>query len=408
MGRPRTAPNNSNVNSRPRSVARSARWPLLPEQPQVPFSNGAYELNGVPPVPSIHKHRRQSSSFDSFHGHSYVDVLDAQGEIKPSNFRSRLSATGAREYGEDVADRNLGENAVDIGSPAAKAFYARSNSGSLSFRHEGRSRGHYEEVYEEHQDDDFDESAPPPIVARGELAKDEWTHRLRKRASRDIPQSRPKSSKSTKSISASPWASFSKVSDMPPLDYDMARSVEQYPPMRRNARNLNHNLDESLAKRRRSFNAFASPPPEVRSRPRPLSLHPSMSNFSNRSMSPPPIPPMSQARTRSKSAAEKVMMEQFIEFCALMNLANAEAANVRQSQYAREAPSVYSVASSAPTQRQRATKRKSMGALPRRPSSHGRSRGTHRAAVEMMDDDASDSAAPSPSMLLSTPFQSRY
>lgn len=35
------------------------------------------------------------------------DLLDVQEEIKPVDFRSRVNATGARDYGEDVADRNM-------------------------------------------------------------------------------------------------------------------------------------------------------------------------------------------------------------------------------------------------------------------------------------------------------------
>ncbi|KAJ6444987.1 N amino acid transport system protein [Purpureocillium lavendulum] len=54
----------------------------------------------------------------------HVDILDAQGEIKPSDFKSRVRAAGARDYGEDVADRNLGENGVDLTTPAVQRFYA--------------------------------------------------------------------------------------------------------------------------------------------------------------------------------------------------------------------------------------------------------------------------------------------
>ncbi|UNI16841.1 hypothetical protein JDV02_003237 [Purpureocillium takamizusanense] len=54
----------------------------------------------------------------------HVDLLDAQGEIKPADFKSRVRAAGARDYGEDVADRNLGENGVDLATPAVQRFYA--------------------------------------------------------------------------------------------------------------------------------------------------------------------------------------------------------------------------------------------------------------------------------------------
>ncbi|KAJ2994055.1 hypothetical protein NUW58_g1657 [Xylaria curta] len=40
----------------------------------------------------------------------YVDLLDAQSRIKPSDFYGRVQATGVKIYGEDVADRNRREN----------------------------------------------------------------------------------------------------------------------------------------------------------------------------------------------------------------------------------------------------------------------------------------------------------
>ncbi|KAL7910501.1 hypothetical protein GGI35DRAFT_368420 [Trichoderma velutinum] len=53
----------------------------------------------TPLTPNFSLPRRRSSAF--------VDILDAQGEFKPYDFRSRLQASGSREYGEDVADRNI-------------------------------------------------------------------------------------------------------------------------------------------------------------------------------------------------------------------------------------------------------------------------------------------------------------
>ncbi|KAF4583128.1 hypothetical protein GQ602_006272 [Ophiocordyceps camponoti-floridani] len=37
----------------------------------------------------------------------HVDLLDAQGEFRPCDFRSRVRAAGTRDYGEDVAERNM-------------------------------------------------------------------------------------------------------------------------------------------------------------------------------------------------------------------------------------------------------------------------------------------------------------
>ena len=43
-------------------------------------------------------------------GKAYVDLLDAQSEFRPLDFQGRVKASGAREYGEDVADRNITAN----------------------------------------------------------------------------------------------------------------------------------------------------------------------------------------------------------------------------------------------------------------------------------------------------------
>ncbi|KFH42858.1 hypothetical protein ACRE_064060 [Hapsidospora chrysogenum ATCC 11550] len=70
-------------------------------------------------------------------GARYVDILDAQGAFKPSDFKTRLRATGARDYGEDVAERNLGVNGVDLNSPAVVAFYALTGGRPLAYKSDG-------------------------------------------------------------------------------------------------------------------------------------------------------------------------------------------------------------------------------------------------------------------------------
>ncbi|KAG6239180.1 hypothetical protein E4U24_006901 [Claviceps purpurea] len=75
-------------------------------------------------VPSISDSMAASLSRPQAH----VDILDAQGGIRPHDFRSRVQATGVRDYGEDVAERNMGENGVDVRSAAAREFYARRSS----------------------------------------------------------------------------------------------------------------------------------------------------------------------------------------------------------------------------------------------------------------------------------------
>lgn len=67
----------------------------------------------------------RTSSLLSETGSRFKDLLDAQSEIKPADFKSRVRASGARDYGEDVADRNIGENGIELQSPAVQAFYAQ-------------------------------------------------------------------------------------------------------------------------------------------------------------------------------------------------------------------------------------------------------------------------------------------
>ncbi|KAJ4251979.1 hypothetical protein NW762_011280 [Fusarium torreyae] len=293
--RPTTAPNQANsLSSRPRSISRSIRssnsaW-SVPERP----ARGRAER--LPPVPSIPTHHRRESSADSSQDkrNSFIDVLDAQGEFKPSNFRSRVAASGAREYGEDVAERNLGENGVNLNSAAAKAFYRLSGSGRLAMQaNEGQSY--------EYEEDDDDDSAPAPGVPHGDLGtiREAW--------------SRPTSS--------SAWRSFSG-----PIGSDMLRSSKSHLRDRRpeqSQASLNPGTT-SMRDRRRSFNAFASPPPEPeRRKPRPLSLHPSLTNFSSITpSSPPPVqrsrPKTSEGRSRGRSFGrveiEPVVDEAFEDF----------------------------------------------------------------------------------------------
>ncbi|KAI1268221.1 hypothetical protein F5Y18DRAFT_220846 [Xylariaceae sp. FL1019] len=65
------------------------------------------------PLPSpglVSAYSASVRSGESNKARAHVDLLDAQSMFKPSDFHSRVKATGARDYGEDVADRNMGEN----------------------------------------------------------------------------------------------------------------------------------------------------------------------------------------------------------------------------------------------------------------------------------------------------------
>ncbi|KAM0514535.1 hypothetical protein ACHAPE_006830 [Trichoderma viride] len=65
---------------------------------------------------------------------AFVDILDAQGKIKPSNFKSRIQASGTRDYGEDVADRNMIET---LPSPRSFAVYSSLSGSTLPYRPHG-------------------------------------------------------------------------------------------------------------------------------------------------------------------------------------------------------------------------------------------------------------------------------
>ncbi|KAK3398141.1 hypothetical protein B0T20DRAFT_200697 [Sordaria brevicollis] len=103
MGRPETSP-------MARSVSQNGVDAKVALQPQV--------------APSTHS---RSNSIVSNAGSRYRDIIEAHSEIKPINFKIRIQATGTRDFGEDVAERNLGENGHNLDSPSVKAFYARSS-----------------------------------------------------------------------------------------------------------------------------------------------------------------------------------------------------------------------------------------------------------------------------------------
>ncbi|KAF5019407.1 hypothetical protein F66182_8607 [Fusarium sp. NRRL 66182] len=284
--RPTTAPNHiSSLASRPRSLSRSIRssnsaW-SVPERP----ARGRIEK--PPPVPSIPTHHRRESSIESKRT-SFIDVLDAQGELKPSNFRSRVAASGAREYGEDVAERNVGENGLNLNSAAVKAFYRLSGSGRLTLQaNEDRPYELEEEEEDDDDDDDDDDAAPFPGVPHGDLGtiREAW--------------SRPTSSSAWRSFST-PMSNDTRRSSKSNLRIDKRPDTSQAALVPGTA---------SMQDRRRSFNAFASPPAQEteRQKPRPLSLHPSLSNFSyDASLSPPPPvqrsrPKTTEGRSRRRS-----------------------------------------------------------------------------------------------------------
>ncbi|KFA60141.1 hypothetical protein S40285_09614 [Stachybotrys chlorohalonatus IBT 40285] len=118
----------SGSGSRPRTAPHYASDPVA-VRPQTPGSMCTEQRSGPPYLvqgfvkPSAGFHERSHSSA-SKRSTAFVDILDAHGSLRPLDFRARIQATGARDYGEDVADRNLAVNGVDLSSPIVQEFYA--------------------------------------------------------------------------------------------------------------------------------------------------------------------------------------------------------------------------------------------------------------------------------------------
>lgn len=71
------------------------------------YQNTAHAGESENDINSLVRLRRTNGSRSSLGSIKSKDILDAQDEIRPTDFRSRVQAAGARDYGEDVADRNI-------------------------------------------------------------------------------------------------------------------------------------------------------------------------------------------------------------------------------------------------------------------------------------------------------------
>ncbi|RYP25219.1 hypothetical protein DL765_000100 [Monosporascus sp. GIB2] len=109
---------------------RLAPLPELP--PEVRATSATDHHRTLSPPPLAFARDRTASLFSSGSANSkrFVDLLDAQSAIRPSDFYGRVKAAGAKDYGEDVASRNIGENGLDIDSPEAREFYLK-NFGTI-------------------------------------------------------------------------------------------------------------------------------------------------------------------------------------------------------------------------------------------------------------------------------------
>ncbi|KAI0469611.1 hypothetical protein F4859DRAFT_136641 [Xylaria cf. heliscus] len=163
--RPRTAPSSQLGGITGRSSLHSqsmSEFPPLPKKKYGPYrlpprvmtdiqvSSASARPAPSPGVASTYSDSIRSGGSSKPKG--YVDLLDAQSLIKPSDFYGRIQATGARNYGEDVADRNrLGEN-TDIENTKAQESPRESPPG-----HEDTKRP---PIISKDGDDDTDDEPP--------------------------------------------------------------------------------------------------------------------------------------------------------------------------------------------------------------------------------------------------------
>lgn len=98
----------------PRSPPVSFRKPFAETPPEPNNEEFHFEKNPAvelpPRPPSSFGHSRTASMTSRSARLASVDILDAQWEIRPADFHSRVAAAGVRNYGEDVADRNIALN----------------------------------------------------------------------------------------------------------------------------------------------------------------------------------------------------------------------------------------------------------------------------------------------------------
>lgn len=125
--RPHTAPSSQSGGATGPSSLQSqptSELPPLPKKKYGPYrlppklatdiqlSSASARPAPSPGLVSIYSDSIRSSQSGRPRGH--VDLLDAQSRFKPSDFYGRIQATGAKNYGEDVADRNRLEKTTGL------------------------------------------------------------------------------------------------------------------------------------------------------------------------------------------------------------------------------------------------------------------------------------------------------
>ncbi|KAI1092693.1 hypothetical protein F5B19DRAFT_453154 [Rostrohypoxylon terebratum] len=140
LERPNTAPAHRapEGSARPKSQSANSVKPLPPPKKRYgPYKlpsklpdekNDNLSRNSIFSLPSPTFARNRNSSIfstDSTSTRRFVDLLDAQSFIKPSDFYGRVKAAGAKDYGEDVADRNIRENRTSVNPAQAEEIFAK-------------------------------------------------------------------------------------------------------------------------------------------------------------------------------------------------------------------------------------------------------------------------------------------
>lgn len=120
-GRPGTAASNDSAyfdhlkgpqrpKREPRRPPVSFRKPSSTASLSVSYQNLSIEDQGSEIGSFVGIQRGRSGSITSVGSGRFKDLLDAQEEIRSIDIRTRIEATGAKDYGEDVADRNMRQN----------------------------------------------------------------------------------------------------------------------------------------------------------------------------------------------------------------------------------------------------------------------------------------------------------
>lgn len=86
----------------------------------IPYANSAFGADDRSDAGSLISARGRTNSIKSTSSGRHRDLLDVLEEIRPSEFRTRVLATGARDYGEDVADRNIRQSLMTTSTPNLK------------------------------------------------------------------------------------------------------------------------------------------------------------------------------------------------------------------------------------------------------------------------------------------------